>query len=231
MSLSSASSSRPRSRGVTRVLLVIATVFATLVTSFATSNLTADAQTGSQVSAPTAFNPYVIRPDVVHGLLSPRFSSNETQLLTGPNAAGRPVVRGVGNNVVFADLVPSSTYTFRARNVQPGRTPSRWVTHTFTTAANFTARPSAPTNLRLTSSTADQIRVTWDAPTSAGPFQYEPRVNGARVSLACVTYCTDLDTRTAVFARPAAGTTVTFTVAARDVNFNLSLPASLTVTG
>lgn len=219
-------------RTIARALVVTATVLTTLLATLATSGLAAQAAKATPgVAKPTSFTAYAVRPDVAYGLLSPSSTYNQTQLLSGPNSAGRPIVLNIGGNVGFTDLLPSSTYTFQARNVKPGSTSSAWVIHTFTTPATFTARPAAPVNLRISASTATTVSVTWDAPAGLSNLSYEPRVNGARVSAACSIYCTDLELRTAIFAKPAPGTAVTFTVTARDTNFNLSLPATLLVTG
>lgn len=231
-SKTSAIPQRASGHRIARAMAVTATVLIALMATLTTTGLAAQAAKATPgVAKPTTFTAYAVRPDVAYGLLSPSSTYNQTQLLSGPNSAGRPIVLNISGNVGFADLVPNSTYTFQARNVKPGSTSSAWVIHTFTTPASFTARPAAPVNLRISATTATTVSVSWDAPAGLSNLSYEPRVNGTRVSTDCSIYCTDLERRTATFTKPAPGTTATFTVAARDTNFNLSLPATLLVTG
>jgi hypothetical protein len=226
MNLISTRSTRVRSG---KRLAMIAFAIAALVAALSANVGVAQAAKVTTAPKPTALNAYVVRPDVVLGLLSPASTYNQSQLVSGPNTSGSPVVLSTGGNVIFDNLQPNSTYSFIVRNVKPGSTSSAWVTHTFTTAATYASRPAAPTNLRVSATTATTVSVTWDAP-DASSYTYKPTVNGTRVDVDCSVYCTDVDRRTATFSKPAPGTSIVFTVSARDTNFNLSLPVQLVVT-
>lgn len=170
-----------------------------------------------------------VRPDLVYGLVRPAADYLEYQLLSGPGVGSNaPIERGVAASFFLENLQAASTYTYRIRNIGVGVAPSAWTTFTVTTAATFASRPPAPMNLRVLSRTATTVTVTWDAP-GAGSFQYRAFVDETPLLLPVGPY--SYETRQRTFPVPAPGVSVTVTVTARDSMQNLSLPATLVVTG
>ena len=234
---------------VTRTGLLFILAAAVAITSvFGTSTGIAQAQKRKKLTAPIV-QVTKVRPDAaeltITNVLSTVGTRQEYQVISGPNAAGSPssltisTVLVVGTrNVLGAypiQLLPNSDYVVRVRNIKTSADFSDWVNVSFRTTAQFDARPSTPSNLRITQQTATQVTLLWDAPSSgAAPFAYELFLNGVRTALpqcggAYVT-CSEADFRTVTINRPAPGTTLTFGVAARDANLDLSLPAELTLT-
>ncbi|MCC6508690.1 MAG: hypothetical protein IT423_06265 [Pirellulaceae bacterium] len=80
---------------------------------------------------------------------------------------------------------------------------------------------------------ATQVTLEWDAPNTTAGFTYEYFINGVKTPLTrCrgpYVFCTEADFRIVTFDLPAAGTSLRFGVAARDVDLNLSLPAELDI--
>ena len=191
----------------------------------------------SGVAAPSSIQIILVRPDSIQLLINPSSALNEAQLISGPNSAGRAIVTNFTNVVTFSGLIANSDYVFRVRNIQT-RLPlvaSPWVNFSFHTATDFATRPNPPQNLRVVAppdATDTRIYVTWDAPSTPGSFSYQYSLNGVYqgyTGSTCSPYCSDIDLRTVIFARPAAGSSVLFSVTATDVNFNTSLPAELVV--
>lgn len=170
-----------------------------------------------------------VRPDLVYGLVRPAADYLDYQLLSGPGVGSNaPIQRGVAASFFLENLQAASTYTYRIRNIGVGVAPSAWTTFTVTTAATFASRPPAPKHLRVLSRTATTVTVSWDAP-SSGSFQYQAFVDQTPLLLASGPYV--FETRERTFAVPAPGASVTVTVTARDSMQNLSLPATLVVSG
>lgn len=178
--------------------------------------------------APTSVNWYLIRPDLAEGLSRPATQYVEHQVIAGPGiTTPGPIVRGLSGGLYVRGLQAGSTYSVRVRNIAVGASPSAWTTFSLTTTTQFAERPPAPQNLRETARTATTVTVAWDAPDAAF-YSYEAFA-GSTPLLLDFAYAIELRERT--FARPPVGTSVSVSVAARDVNQNLSLPATLQVTG
>jgi hypothetical protein len=232
----------------TRTGLLFALAAVVAITSvFGASTGIAQAQKRKKLTAPIV-QVTKVRPDAaeltITNVLSTIGARQEYQVISGPNAAGSPssltiaTVLVVGTRNILGSypiqLLPNSDYVVRVRNIKTSADFSDWVNVSFRTTAQFDARPSSPPNLRITQQTATQVTLMWDAPGGAAPFTYEMFLNGVRTALlqcggAYVT-CTEADFRTVTINRPAVGSTLTFGVAARDANLNLSLPAELTLT-
>lgn len=175
---------------------------------------------------PTSVNWFLIRPDLAQGIVRPNSQFVEHQLLSGPGVVTpAPIVRGTRGVVSLLGLQPASTYTLRVRNSAAGVAPSAWTTFSLTTAATFASRPNPPKNLRIQQATATRLTVAWDGPDSEF-YSYEAFIGSSPLDLGGGY---NLETQTRSIPRPAPGTTSTFSVAARDSQLNLSLPATLEV--
>ncbi len=192
-----------------------------------------------------------IRPDVaeltITNIQSTIGTRQEYQVINGPNAAGSPASITIGNVIRVGlrntlgqypiQLLPNSDYVVRVRNIKTSAEFSNWVNVSLRTADNFSTRPSAPPNLRITQQTATQVTLMWDAPDGVQqldyPFTYELFLNGVRTSIfQCggpYVQCTEADFRTVTINRPNAGTTLTFGVTARDSNLNRSELSTITL--
>ena len=221
-------------RFVSSSLLAAATVVAALGASAGSANAAKPRPTPTVVPAPTTAAVLVNRPDLVIIQVAAAVSSSQDfQLISGPNSAGRPVVAGIGGALSFENLVANSDYVYQVRNVRT-RLPfvvSAWAQFSFHTATNFATRPNPPQNLRVTQTTATSVTVMWDADTTPRVYKYS--LNGGTpisTDSGCFPYCTGEELLSATFARPAPGTSVLFSVTGRDNDFNTSLPATLVVT-
>lgn len=229
----------------TALLFILAAVMA-VTTVFGASTGIAQAQKRKKLTAPIV-QVTKVRPDAaeltITNVLSTVGNKQEYQVISGPNAAGSPstitlgTVLRVGLRNVQGQypiqLLPNSDYVVRVRNIKTSADFSDRVNVSFRTTAQFDARPGTPPNLRITQQTATKVTLMWDAPSGAAPFTYELFLNGVRTAIfqcggAYVT-CTEADFRTVTINRPAPGSTLTFSVAARDANLNLSLPAALSI--
>lgn len=229
----------------TGLLFILAAVVA-ITTVFGASTDIAQAQKRKKLTAPIV-QVTKVRPDAaeltITNILSTVGTKQEYQVISGPNADGSPASLTISHILVVGtrnilgaypiQLLPNSDYVVRVRNIKTSVDFSDWVNVSFRTTAQFDARPGSPPNLRVTGQTATQVTLMWDAPSGAAPFSYELYLNNVRTALfqcggAYVT-CSEADFRTVTINRPAAGSTLTFSVAARDANLNLSLPSQLTV--
>lgn len=139
---------------------------------------------------------------------------------------------------VLSVTKPSTTYTIRARKNQfyDARTNvatnlfSPWVTSSFTTPAVF-EQPAPPTNLRVTSTTATSVFVTWDAPpalpsTAQNGFGYSVSVNGGPLISPCPSGPYGCNPGAAEVIRPVAGQGLTVQIVSTDQLGNRSAPSA-----
>ena len=186
------------------------------------------------IPAPSNISVVLLRPDQFQAQVFPYPVNRyvQAQLISGPNTAGMPIVNTIGGFVIFDSLVADSDYVFQVRNYQVGNPPltSAWVPFSFHTAATFATRPNPPQNLRVTQRTDTTVTVMWDA---APNTTYYYSINSGPLTSSykdCAPYCSGTDPETKVLARPAPGTSVQFSVIARDTAQNSSLPTTLVVT-
>ena len=233
----------------TGLLFALAAVIV-ITTVLGASTGIAQAQKRKKLTAPIV-QVTIVRPDAaeltITNVLSTVGARQEYQVISGPNAAGTPASLTLGTVIVVGtrnilgqypiQLLPNSNYVVRVRNIKTSADFSDWVNVSFRTTAQFDARPSAPPNLRITQQTDTKVTLMWDAPAGVPalnyPFTYELFLNNARTAIfqcggAYVT-CTDADFRTVTINRPAAGSTLTFGVTARDSNLNRSELSTITV--
>lgn len=235
----------------TRAVLLFALVAVIAITAvFGPATGIAQAQKRKKLTAPI-IQVTQVRPDVVEltitNIASTIGTRQEYQVVSGPNAAGSPTSLTLGTVIRVGlrnvqgqypiQLLPNADYVVRVRNIKTSADFSDWVNVSFRTTAQFDARPSAPPNLRISQQTDTKVTLLWDAPAGVPalnyPFTYELFLNNARTAIfqcggAYVT-CTDADFRTVTINRPAAGSTLTFGVTARDSNLNRSELSTITV--
>ena len=183
--------------------------------------------------------------------MSPATQTGSAELLSGPTVGGPAIVLvGDGGLVSFLRLVENADYVFRYRNGVPSGSSvvySPWVTFNFHTPTYDSLRPSAPQNVRVVSSTATTVTIAWDAVATAVRYDYS--VNGGasiQTGVCSGVYCVPSPLLSATIARPAVGTTASFSVTASRAytvlncaycftdqellnRFNKSLPATITV--
>ena len=229
----------------TGLLFALAAVIV-ITTVLGASTGIAQAQKRKKLTAPIV-QVTIVRPDAaeltITNVLSTVGARQEYQVISGPNAAGTPASLTLGTVIVVGtrnilgqypiQLLPNSNYVVRVRNIKTSADFSDWTMVAFRTAAQFDVRPGSPPNLRVTGQTATRVTLLWDVPSGAAPFSYEFYLNNIRTALpqcgGAYVICSEADFRTVTINRPAAGSTFTFGVAARDRNLNLSLPSQLTI--
>ena len=202
-------------------------------------------------SVPTPLSFTVSRnvPDNFAVHISPATSVGDAELLSGPTIDS-PVTIALGAGVVsFLRLSEDSDYVFRYRNkIWVPSTGSfifsPWVQFSFRTPTFDSLRPAAPQNVRVIAQTDTTVTVGWDAVPTA--VRYDFSLNGGpfmQTGTCNTRYCTPPSPLTATFPRPAAGTSVSFSVTATkeplvvspppypllDSRFITSLPTTITV--
>jgi hypothetical protein len=205
----------------------------------------------TSVAAATSFTVTQNTPDEFQLQMAPANQLGDAELLSGLNVGG--VARAFSSDfgrLSFLGLAENSNYTFRYRNkVFVSSTQSfvlsPWTTFAFRTPTFDSLRPLAPPNLRVVELTATTVTVRWDSVPNA--IRYDYSLNGGAPIFSALNcqYCLAVDALTATFARPAAGSTVAFSVTATrqptlpncsaycyaDERFITSLPSRLTVSG
>jgi hypothetical protein len=203
----------------------------------------------TSVPVPSSFQVTSNVPDNFQVQISPATQLGDAELLSGPTVGGPVIITvGDGGRVAFLRLVENSDYVFRYRNKIwiPSTSSfiySEWVQFSFHTPTFDSLRPAAPQNLRVVERTATTITVRWDPVPTA--VRYDFSLNGGapvQTGVCSGAYCTPTDPLTATFPRPAAGTSVLFSVTATrnepgcgaycfpDLRFVTSFPATLVVT-
>jgi hypothetical protein len=203
----------------------------------------------TSVPTPSAFTITNNVPDNFAVLMSPATQLGDAELLSGPTIGGPAIVLvSDGGRVSFLRLAENSDYVFQYRNKIwiPSTASfifSPWVQFSFHTPTFDSLRPAAPQNVRVVEQTATTVTVRWDAVPTAVRYDYS--LNGGapiQTGVCSGVYCTPTDPLTATFARPAAGTSVLFSVTATrspgqygggyqfpDNRFITSLPTTITV--
>ena len=155
------------------------------------------------------------------------FDDNETPFLTSGET--RLVVRL--NRAI--GMIPGSTHTFQVRAEDPSGNHSFSNPLTVSFAPGDNTPPTAPGNLRVVSNTEAGVELAWDPSTDESDFDYF--VVGAPCSTIMVrgdtTHVLVPTTRTDPVCGVGPGSTVTFSVFARDALDNFSARSnSVTVT-
>jgi hypothetical protein len=204
----------------------------------------------TSIAAATSFTVTQNTPDDFQVQMAPANQLGDAELLSGPNFGAANLFSSDFGRLTFLGLAENSNYTFRYRNkVFVSSTQSfvlsPWTTFAFRTPTFDSLRPLAPPNLRVVERTATTVTVRWDSVPNA--IRYDYSLNGGTPifsALGCQ-YCLAVDALTATFTRPAAGSTVAFSVTATrqatlpncsaycyaDERFITSLPSLLTVSG
>lgn len=181
--------------------------------------------------------------------VSPATLNGDAELVSGPTT-NNPVVIALGGGAVsFLRLSENSDYVFQYRNKIFVESTSSfifspWVQFAFRTPSFDSLRPPAPQNVRVIAQTDRTVTVGWDAVSTAVRYDYS--LNGGpfmQTGTCNTTYCTPPSPLTATFQRPAAGTSLSFSVTATqppllvspppypqfDSRFITSLPTTITV--
>ena len=188
-------------------------------------------------------------PTSVPTPLSFSITSNVPDAFAVPTIGGPALVSvGDGGRVSFLRLAENRDYVFQYRNKIwiPSTSSfifSPWVQFSFHTPTFDSLRPAAPQNLRVVEQTATTVTVRWDAVPTAVRYDYS--LNGGtpiQTGVCSGVYCTPPDPLTATFARPAAGSSIQFSVTASrapapyggayqfpDNRFITSLPTTIVV--
>lgn len=203
----------------------------------------------TSVPTPLSFSITSNVPDAFAVQITPVTQLGDAELLSGPTIGGPALVSvGDGGRVSFLRLAENSDYVFQYRNKIwiPSTSSfifSPWVQFSFHTPTFDSLRPAAPQNLRVVEQSATTVTVRWDAVPTAVRYDYS--LNGGtpiQTGVCSGVYCTPPDPLTATFARPAAGSSIQFSVTASrapapyggayqfpDNRFITSLPTTIVV--